>query len=96
MLKKIISLFTILGLFSIAACAGGVSSRGGYYRHRYGPDPWLYRGGYARDRVHVVSEKEVRALEEIDSVRLSEPAEPMPDMGFGGADMDFGGDDIDF
>ena len=98
MLTKITSIVAVLSLLILAGCAGGVGTTRGYYGYRYGPDPWYYRGGYVRDRVHVVSEKEVRALEELDSVRMSTPAEPTPDMGFGDMDMDmdFGGGDFDF
>ena len=89
----------LISLLFIVGCAGGDYATGPYYYgHRYGPDPWYYRGGYVRDRVHVVSEEEIRALEELDSDRMSIPAEPAPDMGFGymGMDMDFDGGDLDF
>ena len=73
---------------------GGSGSSRGYYGYRYGPDPWYYRGGYVRDRVHVVGEEDIRDLEAMDSVDLPPSPDPGFDMGFG--DMDFGGGDFDF
>ena len=81
-------------LASLLGCAGGTISSRGYYGHRYGPDPWYYRGGYVRDRVHVVSEEDIRTLEALDSVDLPPSPDPGFDMGFG--DFDFGGADFDF
>lgn len=81
---------------SVAAFSGcgGTGTSSGYYGYRYGPDPWYYRGGYVRDRVHVVSEEDIRTLEALDSVDLPPSPDPGFDMGFG--DMDLGGGDFDF
>ena len=81
-------------LTSLLGCAGGSTTSRGYYGYRYGPDPWYYRGGYVRDRVHVVSEDDIRTLEAMDSYDLPPSADPGFDMGFG--DMDFGGGEFDF
>ena len=81
-------------LASLLGCAGGSTTSRGYYGYRYGPDPWYYRGGYVRDRVHVVSEDDIRTLEAMDSYDLPPSSDPGFDMGFG--DMDFGGGDFDF
>ena len=81
-------------LASLLGCADTTGSSRGYYGYRYGPDPWYYRGGYVRDRVHVVSEDDIRTLEALDSVDLPPSPDPGFDMGFG--DMDFGGGDFDF
>jgi hypothetical protein len=79
---------------AISGCAGGKGTSRGYYGYRYGPDPWYYHGGYVRDRVHVVSEDEIKTLEGIDSVDLPPSPDSEFDTGFG--DMDFGGGDFDF
>jgi hypothetical protein len=79
---------------AISGCAGGKGTSRGYYGYRYGPDPWYYHGGYVRDRVHVVSEDDIRTLEGLDSVDLPPSPHPGFDTGFG--DMDFGGGDFDF
>lgn len=92
MVSRIIYSIIIVSLLTISGCTGGSGSSGTYYGHRYGPDPWLYRGGYGRDRVHVVSDREIEALERIDSASMPEPFEPAPDMGMG--DMDMGGMDM--
>lgn len=81
-------------LASLLGCAGSSTTSSGYYGYRYGPDPWYYRGGYVRDRVHVVSEDDIRTLEAMDSHYLPPSPDPGFDMGFG--DMDFGGGDFDF
>ena len=92
--KITISLMVMVSLI-LSGCTGGGGRQGGYYRHHYGPNPWFYRGGYVRDRVHVVSDSEIRALESVESAHMPPASEPMPDMGFGDMDMDIGGD-IDF
>ena len=74
----------LLLLLSIAGCGGG---GGVYYGHHYGVDPWYYHGGYVRDRVHVVSDEEVRALERADSAAMPEPVDMAPDMGMGDMGM---------
>ncbi|MGI9537090.1 MAG: hypothetical protein ACR2PB_08460 [Desulfocapsaceae bacterium] len=79
---------------AIAGCAGGKGTSRGYYGYGYGADPWYSHGSYVRDRVHVVSEDEIRALEGLDSVDLPPSPDPGFDTGFG--DMDFGGGDFDF
>ena len=81
-------------LAALSGCAGGSGTSRGYYGYRYGPDPWYYRGGYVRDRVHVVSEDDIRSLEAMDSMDLPPSPDPGFDMGFG--DMDIGGGDFDF
>lgn len=95
-LSKFTSVVIILCLAAtLAGCAGGKGTSKGYYGYRYGPDPWYYRGNYVRDRVHVVSEEDIRTLEALDSVDLPSSPDPGFDTGFG-ADMDFGGGDFDF
>ena len=79
---------------AISGCSGDKGTSRGYYGYGYGPDPWYYHGGYVRDRVHVVSEDEIRSLEGLDSVDLPPSPDPGFDTGFG--DMDFGGGDFDF
>ena len=79
---------------AISGCAGGKGTSRGYYGYRYGPDPWYYHGGYVRDRMHVVSEDEIKTLEGLDSVDLPPSPDPGFDTGFG--DLDFGGGDFDF
>lgn len=86
-----ISLLVFL-LMALGGCAGG--SGGIYYGHNYGHSPWYYRSGYVRDRVHVVTEEELKALEQIEAETLPESPPPSPDMGFG--DMDFDMGDFDF
>lgn len=91
MATKIVYGTLILSLLLLYGCAGGGS---GYsrasYGHRYGADPFYHRGGYVRDRVHVVSEDEIKAIEEAEAVTLpSNPSDSAPDMGM---DMDFDGD----
>jgi hypothetical protein len=61
MVSRFISSIIILSFLAITSCAVGGGSIGAYYGHRYEPDPWYYRGGL--DRVHIVSEKELNALE---------------------------------
>ena len=93
--SRLVSFTIIICLAAaISGCAGGKGSATGYYGYRYGPDPWYNHGGYVRDRVHVVSDEEIRALEEIDTVDLPSSPDPGFDAGFG--DMDFGGGDFDF
>ena len=97
-MMKSISVFSLitLSILALAGCSGGRGYTGAHYGYRYGPDPWYYRGGYVRDRVHVVSEEEVMALEGLGSPYMPEPSAPSPEMGFGDMDMDFGGADLDF
>ena len=92
---KIISAIMILSFLLLTGCAGGGGGYSrAYYGHRYGPDPWYYRGGYVRDRVHVVSEEEIRDIEEVEAATMpSTPVDSAPDMGMG--DMDMGGMDMD-
>ena len=93
--SRLATLVVIVGfLAAVTGCAGGSSSSRGYYGYRYGPDPWYYRGGYVRDRVHVVSDEDIRELEASESIDLPPSPDPGFDMGFG--DMDFGGGDFDF
>lgn len=82
----------VLSAITISGCAGG--SGGVYYGHRYGHSPFYYRGGYVRDRVHVVTEEELKALEQVEAETMPEPPPSEPDLGFGDMDMDFG--DFDF
>ena len=51
-------LLLVFSSVTLVGCGGG--SGGVYYGHRYGHAPWYYRGGYVRDRVHVVTEEELR------------------------------------
>lgn len=87
-------------IFCVAAglsgCSGGKGSSTGYhgYGYRYGPDPWYYHRGYVRDRVHVVSEEDIRTLEALDSLELPPSPDPGFDPGFG--DIDIGGGAFDF
>jgi len=93
--SRLVTLAVIIGFVAaVSGCAGGTGTSRGYYGYRYGPDPWYHHGGYVRDRVHVVSEEDIRALEELDSVDLPPSPDPGFDTGFG--DMDFGGGDFDF
>jgi hypothetical protein len=93
--SRLATLAVIIGFVAaVSGCAGGKGTSRGYYGYRYGPDPWYYHGGYVRDRVHVVGEEDIRALEELDSVDLPPSPDPGFDTGFG--DMDFGGGDFDF
>ena len=97
MIKQTILLFIVASfLITLTNCAG-VTGRGssGHYGYRHGPS-WYDRDLYRRDRVHVVSEAELREIERLDSESLPEPPDPGPDMGFGGMDMDMGGGDFDF
>ena len=86
MVSRFITAIIILSLLTIIGCAGGGGSTGTYYGHRYGVDPWHYRGGYGRDRVHVVSEDELRVIEQAETASMPDPVEAAPDMGFGGFD----------
>ena len=90
--KNIKQLLALLIVLTLMGCAGG--GGGVYYGHSYRHSPWYYHGGYVRDRVHVVSEDEVRALEAIETERALEFSEPAMDMGFGGMDFDGGGFDF--
>ena len=91
MLARFLIFLLLSSLLVIAGCGGSGSARYGY---RYSHDPFYYRGGYVRDRVHVVSEGELRELERLDSAYMPEPADSLDsDMGFG--DMDMGGMDFD-
>ena len=93
--SRLAAFVVIVGfLAAVTGCAGGSGSSRGYYGYRYGPDPWYYRGGYVRDRVHVVSDEDIRELEASESIDLPPSPDPGFDMGFG--DMDFGGGDFDF
>ena len=96
MMSKLFFSLVALSFLAIVGCSGATRTTGAHYGYRYGPDPWYYRGGYVRDRVHVVSGDEIRALEELDSPYMPEPSDSSPDMGFGDMDMDFGGADLDF
>lgn len=91
MVSRIIAAIIILSFLTIIGCAGGGGSSSAFYGHRYGVDPWYYRGGYGRDRVHVVSEEEMRAIEQADTASMPDDFGEAPDMGFG--DMDGGGFD---
>ena len=62
------------------------------YGHHYRYDPFYYHGGYVRDRVHYVSEEDVRALEKLDSVTMPDSFHSGPDIGMGDM-IDFGGFD---
>ena len=84
-------LFTLVMLLTLMGCAGG--GGGVYYGHQYRHSPWYHHGGYVRDRVHVVSEEEVRALEVMEVERALEFSEPAMDMGFDGGVFDGGGFD---
>ena len=81
----------LLATATLAGCAGGGGSV--YYGHSYGRSPWHYHGGYVRDRVHVVSEEDIRALEVIETERALDFAGPGMDMGFDGGGFDGGGFD---
>jgi hypothetical protein len=94
-LSRLVTFAAIVFLLAaLSGCSGKWSSKG-YYGYRYGPDPWYYHGGYVRDRLHVVSEEDIRTLEALDSIDLPPSPDPGFDPGFG-ADMDFGGGDFDF
>ena len=81
----------LLAAATLAGCAGGGGSV--YYGHSYGHSPWRYHGGYVRDRVHVVSEDEIRALDVLETERALDFDGPAMDMGFGGGGFDGGGFD---
>jgi hypothetical protein len=95
MLLRIICCVAVLATLGLTGCANTGGGSGPYYSNQHRVDPWYYRGGYARDRVHVVSETELRAIEQADAASMPEPdGAGAPDMGFG--DMDMGGMDMDF
>ena len=93
-LSRLAAWVILAGSVAALSGCGGKGTSSGSYGYRYGPDPWYYRGGYVRDRVHVVSEEDIRTLEALDSIDLPPSPDPGFEMGFG--DMDLGGGDFDF
>lgn len=96
MTSRPVVLFLLFSTIALSACSGSGTHTGVYYGNRVGPGPWYNRGVYVRDRVHVVSEDEVREVEEVarELEHMSDPLIDTPDMG--GGDFDMGGFDDDF
>jgi hypothetical protein len=98
MISRPVVFILLFSTIALGACSGGGTHSGVYYGNRIGPGPgpWYNRGVYVRDRVHVVSADEVRAVEEVarELEHMSDPLIDTPDMG--GGDLDMGGFDDDF
>ena len=93
-LSRVVTFAVVVFFIAALSGCGGKGTSRSYYGYHYGPDPWYYRGGYVRDRLHVVSEEDIRTLEALDSADLPLSTDPGFEMGFG--DMDIGGGDFDF
>lgn len=94
-MKKLLTLlllfFTIMPLYGCTNV--GYSTNSNYQNHHWNSDPWRNRRPIIRDRVHIITEDEARAIEEIER-EIDTMPDTGPDMGMG--DMDMGGMDFDF
>lgn len=91
MTNRPVVFIVLFSAIALGACSGGGTHRDVYYGKRVEHGPWHDRGVYVRDRVNVVTEDEVRAVEEVARELEEHDSDPLidtPDMG-GGFDDDF-------